>query len=69
LIASVAPDVQMISRGSAPTNAATCSRALSTPRSASHPNGWLREAGLPKFSRRYGNIASTTRGSTGVVAE
>ncbi len=66
---SVAPEVQMISRGSALTSAATCSRACSTARSASQPKAWLREAGLPKFPCRNGSIFSSTRGSTGVVAE
>jgi len=35
---------------------------------ASQPQAWLREAGLPKCSRSQGTMASTTRGSTGVVA-
>jgi hypothetical protein len=61
LFDSVAPDVQTISRGSAPTSAATCSRAFSTAASASQPQAWLREAGLPKCSRNHGIIASTTR--------
>ena len=29
---------------------------------------WLREAALPKDRVKYGSIASTTAGSTGVVA-
>ena len=29
---------------------------------------WLREAGLPKCSRNQGIMASTTRGSQGLVA-
>ena len=43
-------------------------RARSTASSASQPQAWLRDAGLPKCSRSQGIIASTTRGSTGVVA-
>ena len=65
---SVAPEVQTISRGSAPISSATSWRAFSTASSASQPHAWLREAGLPKCSRSQGTIASTTRGSTGVVA-
>ena len=44
------------------------SRASSTRASAAQPYAWLREAGLPNCSRRYGIILSTTRGSIGVVA-
>ena len=69
LIDSVAPDVQISSRGSQLTSSATWARAFSTAFSASQPNAWLREAGLPKWLRSHGTIASTTRGSTGVVAE
>jgi hypothetical protein len=65
---SVAPLVQTISRGSALMSAATCSRAVSTAFSASQPQAWLREAGLPKCSRNQGIMASTTRGSQGLVA-
>src|SRR5690349_1678776 len=68
LMASVPPEVNTISFGSrAPMSLAICSRALSTPLSASQPNGWLRLAGWPNFSVKYGIIASSTRGSTGVV--
>src|SRR5438552_16206360 len=68
LIASVPPDVKTSSFGSrAPINAASCSRARSTAASASQPNGWLRLAGCPYFSVKYGSMASTTRGSAGVV--
>jgi hypothetical protein len=52
LFDSVAPEVQMISRGSAPTMAATLARASSTAASAVQPYMWLREAGLPNCSRR-----------------
>jgi hypothetical protein len=69
LIDSVAPEVQISSRGSQLTSAATCPRAFSTAFSASQPYAWLRDAGLPKFCRSHGTMASTTRGSTGVVAE
>jgi hypothetical protein len=65
---SVAPEVNMISFGSAPITRATCSRARSTASSAAQPNGWLREAALPKTSVKNGSIASTTRGSVRVVA-
>ncbi len=65
---SVAPLVKTISFAFAPMRSATCLRALSTASSASHPNGWLRLAAFPKCCVKYGSIASTTRGSTGVVA-
>ncbi len=65
---SVAPLVNTISFGLAPMRSAICLRAFSTASSASHPNGWLRLAAFPKCSVKYGSIASTTRGSTGVVA-
>src|SRR5262245_61745502 len=68
LMDSVPPEVKTISLGSrAPISAATSARALSTALSASQPNGWLRLAGWPNFSVKYGSIASSTRGSTGVV--
>src|SRR5262245_50557690 len=68
LIESVPPEVKTISLGSrAPTNRAMCARAASQAPSASHPKGWLRLAGWPNFSVKYGSIASTTRGSQGVV--
>ncbi len=65
---SVAPEVKTISLSEAPMSAATCLRACSTAASAFQPNAWLRDAALPKSSRRYGSIASSTRGSSGVVA-
>src|SRR6267143_4249241 len=68
LIASVPPEVKTSSFGSrAPISVAILPRAASTAPSASHPNGWLRLAGCPNFSVKYGSIASTTRGSHGVV--
>src|SRR5213593_3452368 len=68
LIDSVPPDVNTISFGSrAPISAASWLRAVSTAASASHPKGWFRLAGWPYFWVKYGSIASTTRGSAGVV--
>src|SRR5438309_11309838 len=68
LIASVPPEVNTSSFGSrAPISVAILPRAASTAPSASHPNGWLRLAGCPNLSVKYGSIASTTRGSHGVV--
>src|SRR3546814_15109626 len=58
---SVAPEVQMISRGSALTRLATSWRAFSTASSASQPKAWLREAVLPKLSYIQGTMFSTTR--------
>jgi len=52
LLDSVAPEVQMISFGSAFTSAATFSRASSTAFSAVQPKAWLRDAGLPNNSVR-----------------
>src|SRR2546426_1063509 len=49
------------------TSTASWLRALSTAASASHPKGWFRLAGWPYFWVKYGSIASTTRGSAGVV--
>src|SRR5437867_4445655 len=68
LIDSVPPEVKITSLGSrAPMSFASCSRARSTAFSASQPKEWFRLAGWPNFSVKYGIIASTTRGSTGVV--
>src|SRR5438552_4329995 len=68
LIDSVPPEVNTSSLGSrAPMSLASLPRATSTAASASQPNGWLRLAGCPNFSVKYGSIASTTRGSHGVV--
>jgi len=60
--------VKTISRGSAPMSFATSARPASTASSARHPKAWLFEAAFPKSSRKKGSIASSTRGSTGVVA-
>ena len=69
LLDSVAPLVQTISFSLlAPTSFATCSRAYSTASSDAQPKLWLRLAALPNFCVKKGSIASTTRGSTGVVA-
>ena len=67
VVHSVAPEVQTISLPLAPISAATCSRAISTASSAAQPKEWLRLAALPNSSVKYGSIASSTRGSTGVV--
>ena len=68
---SVAPEVQTISRGSAPSTSATSFLAFSTRSSACQPNGWLREEGLPKtpWLVRHSAMLFATRSSTGVVAE
>jgi hypothetical protein len=68
LIASVDPEVNTISFGEAPISPATCARARSTASSALHPNAWLRLAAFPNTSVKVGSIASSTRGSSGVVA-
>jgi hypothetical protein len=49
-------------------SAATCSRPRSTAFCASQPYACWRLAALPNRSEKYGSIASSTRGSTGVVA-
>ena len=68
LFDSVAPEVKTISRACAPRAAATCSRARSTASLASQPKRCEMLAALPYSSVKYGSIASTTRGSVGVVA-
>ena len=65
---SVAPLVKTISLSAAFIADATWWRASSTAASASHPKTWFREAALPKVCVKYGSMASSTRGSTGVVA-
>jgi hypothetical protein len=57
----------MISSGRAPRNRASRSRAVSTPSRASRPNAWTLD-GLPKDSLKYGSMAATTSGCTGVDA-
>ena len=54
--------------GLAPMILATSARAPSMASSDSHPYRCVRECGLPYESTKYGIIASSTRGSTGVVA-
>jgi hypothetical protein len=56
------------SRGVAPMIVAIRRRASSTASCAFQPHWWLDDAGLPKVSVKYGNMASSTRRSTGVVA-
>ncbi len=68
LFDSVAPEVQTSSRAVAPIRAATWARASSTAASARQPKAWLLEAALPKSSLKKGSMASSTLGSTGVVA-
>jgi hypothetical protein len=54
--------------GSASTAWATSRRACSSPARAARPNRWALD-GLPNAcSVRYGSIASSTSGRTGVVA-
>ena len=67
LSASVAPLVNTISAGLAPRADAITSRDRSTAARASCPNWWMLLA-LPNCSVKNGSIASTTRGSVGVVA-
>ena len=55
-------------RARRPMSAATCRRAASTASSAFQPKACVRLAALPKCSEKYGSIASSARGSTGVVA-
>ncbi len=64
---SVPPEVKTIS--SLPTRRkwATCSRAVSRPSRASRPKPCTLD-GLPNRSLKYGSIASTTSGCTGVEA-
>ena len=68
LFDSVAPEVQTSSLAVAPIRAATWARAASTASSARQPKEWLLEEALPNSSLKYGSMASSTRGSTGVVA-
>jgi len=68
LSASVPPEVKMTCDGSAPTAWATSRRACSSPARAVRPKPWALE-GFPKaWWVRYGSIASSTSGRTGVVA-
>ena len=56
------------SRGEQPIPSAISSRDWSTAALASCPKLWLVLPALPKRCVKYGSIASSTRGSTGVVA-
>ena len=67
LLDSAAPDVKIISRGAAPIVDAILARADSTASWASWPYPCVREWGFPGLSKKYGYIASITRGSVGVV--
>ncbi len=67
LSASVPLPVNTISAGCAPRSRATSPRASSRAARACWPNQWMLDA-FPKVSRSMGSMASSTRGSTGVVA-
>ena len=64
---SVPPEVNTISSLPTRRKCATRSRAASTPSRASRPKPWMLE-GFPKRSEKYGSIASSTSGCTGVEA-
>src|SRR5205814_10472059 len=64
---SVPPEVNTTSRGRHPSTPATCRRAFSSPWWAARPQACTLE-GLPYFSVKYGSMASSTTGSTPVVA-
>ena len=64
---SVPPDVKTISSFPTRRKCAICSRAISSPSRASRPNAWTLD-GLPNRSSKYGSIAATTSGWTGVDA-
>jgi hypothetical protein len=57
----------MISIAFAPINSATCARAISITLFSFEPNLYVLD-GLPHSEVKYGIIASSTSGSTGVVA-
>jgi hypothetical protein len=59
--------VNTTSSGSEPRSAATWARARSTAVLAGAPAQWWLD-GLPKCSVKYGRIASTTWGASGVLA-
>src|SRR2546422_2072241 len=68
LSASVPPEVKITWPGSTPRHSATVRFASSSPARAVRPNRWA-DDGFPNASRpRYGSIASSTSGRTGVVA-
>ena len=64
---SVPPLVNTISLGEHPIDAATVSLAPSTARRVPWDSSYGLD-GFPYLSLKYGSIASTTRGSVGVVA-
>jgi hypothetical protein len=64
---SVPPEVKHSSSGAAPMQRATRSRASSSATRASRPQRCVLD-GLPKRGPKKGCIASSTAGSTGVVA-
>src|SRR6476469_2804210 len=68
LLLSVAPEVKTISWADAPMESAIWRRAFSTAAAASQPKEWLLLAALPKREVKKGSMASSTRGSSGVVA-
>src|SRR3972149_5865021 len=67
LFASVEPEVKTISCGLALTKRATSARAASPACTARCPWSWMGDDGVGYHSVRYGIIASSTRGSRGVV--
>ncbi len=67
LSASVPPDVNTISDGSAPMRRATADRASSSTALARWPNAWMLDA-LPGHSLRAADTASATSAGTGAVA-
>ncbi len=64
---SVPPEVNTISSGFTLRKPAMRSRAVSRPSRASRPKACTLE-GLPKVSLKYGSMAATTSGCTGVDA-
>ena len=64
---SVPPEVKTISSFETFRKPAICSRAVSMPSRASRPKPWTLD-GLPKRSLKYGSIAWSTSGCTGVDA-
>ena len=67
-MASVAPDVKMISSGSAPMRRAIRVAASAMAAFATYPNAWSFECGFPNVSDQKGAIAAAARGSRGVEA-
>ena len=67
MLASVPPEVNTTLRGSAPTSAATCSRASSISRRAARPSAWT-EDGLPDdVERGHGGSARLRPQRSGCV--